>query len=261
MQLRRFEMSAYSESSLTCDSEAMSRQQTTGEKTHAAVRSPPRNGEDDLSGYYYWSKMTGPNHSHLLIPRTERDNVKRFILGLRPELRERMLRHLEIPWEVVIAEGLHVERYVEVIQKVLAHEKSGTQIPSELSEQMEFIPIGELERERTRECEDHNLPGYQYWSAMAGPNHGHLLIPQTKLDSVHRFIFGLRSNIRVRMFGHLESPWEDVIAEVLRVEKYLAVIQQVLGHEKAGTEIPKNLRQQMQIIPVGELERERGRAM
>ncbi|KAM5558814.1 hypothetical protein ABKV19_020480 [Rosa sericea] len=255
-------MSANSESSLTCDSEVMSRPQTSGETTHAAViHSPPRNGEDDLSGYHYWSTMAGPNHEHLLIPQTERDRVHRFIFGLRSDIRERMLGHLESPWEVMLGEAYRVERYVEVIHQVLAHEKSGTQIPHELREQMQIIPIGELERERTRAFEDDNLRGYQYWSAMAGPNHEHLLIPQTKRDCVHRFIFGLRSNIRARMLGHLESPWEVMIAEALRVEKYVTVIQQVLDHEKAGTQIPKNLRKQMQKIPVGELERERARAI
>lgn len=255
-------MSGNSESSLTHESEVTSQPQTARETAHAVIHgSPPKNDEDDLSGYLYWSMMAGPNHEHLLIPRTERDRVHRFIFGLRSDIRERMLGQLESPWEVMIREARRVERYVEVIHQLLAHEKSGTQIPNELREQMRIIPVGELERERTRENEDDNLAGYQYWSAMAGPNHHHLLNPQTKRDSVHRFIFGLRSNIRARMLRHLESPWEVMIAEALRVEKYVIVIQQVLDHEKAGTQIPRNLRKQRRIIPVGELERERARAI
>lgn len=124
--------------------------------------------------------MAGPNHEHLLIPRTERDRVHRFIFGLRSDIRERMLGQLESPWEVMIGEARRVERYVEVIHQVLAHEKSGTQIPNELREQMRIIPVGELERECTRENEDDNLAGYQYWSAMAGPNHHHLIHKQSE---------------------------------------------------------------------------------
>lgn len=131
------------------------------------------------------------------------ETVHRFIFGLHSDIREWMLGQLENPWEVMIGVAFRVERDVEVIRQVLAHEKSGTQIPNELQEQMRITPVGELERDRIRANEDDNLAGYQYWSAMAGFNHHHLLNPQTKRDSMHRFIFGLRSNIRARLLRHL----------------------------------------------------------